>query len=486
MRRHERIHLLRIWKLQRTGSDGRRADPGRLSRRLWLWSGPGHRSWHACLDARAWSAAASLCWDDGGWIVQEVLPSSAHYQIGRSESRNREAGIVTGSPSGRWDFEIRKLEVESMENEAIQKGETVERRAVRSKGRHGLGHVYKHRANWWLDLTHEGRRHRTKIGPIKLLEKRQARQIADERIRALMLPKPTKRSWVRYRGKPAKETPLGYAVNFFNDTPLKDITPNRVEDFRLHLLNVAVGRRRLKRASANRYVSLLRHSFYWAIQNGDAEKNPVAALNQKMLDEEQASTRVLEEGEEQKKFLEAMPAWLRLITIFCLQTAARRGELVNLTWESLHPDSVELCETKDSEKRSIRLSPDARAILVLLRPKEIDPKAFVFEPSTPRKTLVSRIRREWKHALKNSRIARIRFHDLRHTALTRLIHKRTDIRTVKDIAGHSSLKTTQRYPHSSDKIQQQAVEKLSGDFRRYLSTAGQDSFENIPASATIQ
>ncbi len=43
-----------------------------------------------------------------------------------------------------------------------------------------------------------------------------------------------------------------------------------------------------------------------------------------MLKEKQSPTRVLEEGEEQKKFIEAMPAWLRLITIFCLQTAARK------------------------------------------------------------------------------------------------------------------------------------------------------------------
>jgi hypothetical protein len=39
---------------------------------------------------------------------------------------------------------------------------------------------------------------------------------------------------------------------------------------------------------------------------------------------------------------------------------------------------------------------------------------------------------------------------------------------VKDIAGHSDVKTTQRYLHSNGKIQQAAVEKLSGDSWRYL------------------
>ena len=204
-----------------------------------------------------------------------------------------------------------------------------------------------------------------------------------------------------------------------------------------------------------------------------------------MLDEEQSPTRVLEESEQGKLF-PVMPGWLRLIVIFALQTAARRGELVYLTWESLHPESVELCETKDSEKRSVRLSPDARAVLVLLRPREIKAKEFVFEPNVPRKTLISRIRRDWSKAVKDSGVAKIRFHDLRHTALTRLVLTGTDLRTVKDIAGHSSLKTTQRYLHSSDKLQQQAVERLSGQFGRYMPTTTNEVAEQIPTTATIQ
>jgi integrase len=122
---------------------------------------------------------------------------------------------------------------------------------------------------------------------------------------------------------------------------------------------------------------------------------------------------------------------------------------------------------------------------VLLRPKEIKAGEFVFEPTVARKTLVSRIRREWWRAVKKSGIAKIRFHDLRHTALTRLVLTGTDLRAVKDIAGHSSLKTTQRYLHSSDKLQQQAVENLSGKFGRYISTTDFGTLEKLPATATI-
>lgn len=203
-----------------------------------------------------------------------------------------------------------------------------------------------------------------------------------------------------------------------------------------------------------------------------------------MLEEENAPTRVLESGED-KKLLEALPNWLRLMAIFALQTAARRGEVVNLKWEAVHPESVELCETKSGKKRTVRLSSDAKAVLVMVRPKSIGAGEFVFEPGIPRKTVISRIRREWRRAWKTTGIAKVRFHDLRHTALTRLIQRAVDLRTVKDIAGHASLKTTQRYLHSNDKIQQAAVDTLT-DFGRYLPTTTKEELEQIPATATIQ
>jgi integrase len=379
----------------------------------------------------------------------------------------------------------------------------------KKRGQNGLGSTYKHNGSWWMDVKIRGKRHREKLGPIKLLEKRQADEIKEARITAIMMPKvpepapvkgtipfsefarffvawacETKRSWERCRGKAPDKTPFAYATLFFEQTPLKDIGPNRVEDFRLHLLTQRVGPRRLKKASVNRYVALLRHSFYWAIQNGYMETNPVAALNKKMLDEENAPTRVLESGED-KKLLEALPNWLRLMAILALQTAARRGEVVNLKWEAVHPESVELCETKSGKKRTIRLSSDAKAVLVMVRPKVIEAGEFVFEPGIPRKTVVSRIRREWRRAWKATGIAKVRFHDLRHTALTRLIQRAVDLRTVKDIAGHASLKTTQRYLHSNDKIQQAAVDTLT-DFGRYLPTTTKEELEQIPATATIQ
>jgi integrase len=114
------------------------------------------------------------------------------------------------------------------------------------------------------------------------------------------------------------------------------------------------------------------------------------------------------------------------------------------------------------------------------------PEAFVFAPDLPRKTLISRIRCEWRAALKKSGIPKLRFHDLRHTALSRLIEKGEDIETVRDLAGHASLKTTQRYLHSNDRRKKQAIEKLTGNLGSYVPNTNEQSSENVAQNISVQ
>jgi integrase len=55
----------------------------------------------------------------------------------------------------------------------------------------------------------------------------------------------------------------------------------------------------------------------------------------------------------------------------------------------------------------------------------------------------------------------LRFHDLRHTFASRLIEKGADIETVKELLGHFSITTTQRYTHSNVERKRKAVESLA-------------------------
>jgi integrase len=55
---------------------------------------------------------------------------------------------------------------------------------------------------------------------------------------------------------------------------------------------------------------------------------------------------------------------------------------------------------------------------------------------------------------------RIRFHDLRHTAITLMLAGGTDLKTVKEVCGHKDIVTTMNYVHMLG----ESVAKLSKTF----------------------
>jgi site-specific recombinase XerD len=54
----------------------------------------------------------------------------------------------------------------------------------------------------------------------------------------------------------------------------------------------------------------------------------------------------------------------------------------------------------------------------------------------------------------------LRFHDLRHTFATRLVHAGVDIITLKDLLGHTKITTTARYTHPLADDKMAAVKRL--------------------------
>ncbi|MFN0122083.1 MAG: tyrosine-type recombinase/integrase, partial [Blastocatellia bacterium] len=61
-----------------------------------------------------------------------------------------------------------------------------------------------------------------------------------------------------------------------------------------------------------------------------------------------------------------------------------------------------------------------------------------------------------------AKITNFRFHDLRHTAGTRLADAGVDAFTIKEILGHGSIQTSARYVHAPDEGKKRAVESLAG------------------------
>jgi integrase len=67
----------------------------------------------------------------------------------------------------------------------------------------------------------------------------------------------------------------------------------------------------------------------------------------------------------------------------------------------------------------------------------------------------------FRRAREAAGLPHITFHDLRHSCASLLINMGTPLEVIRDILGHTSVKTTERYAHLHIDRQQEALKKLA-------------------------
>ncbi|WP_424446901.1 site-specific integrase [Paucimonas lemoignei] len=131
---------------------------------------------------------------------------------------------------------------------------------------------------------------------------------------------------------------------------------------------------------------------------------------------------------------------LKAIVILAIETAMRRGELANLTWNDINLDTrmAYLHDTKNGESRIVPLSTRAAS-------------AIQYIPRTSSDFLVSlhrdNVSAAFAKACNACGIKGLRLHDLRHEATSRLFEKGLNMMEVSTITGHKSLSMLRRYTH---------------------------------------
>ena len=253
------------------------------------------------------------------------------------------------------------------------------------------------------------------------------------------------------------ETCLKNLNMFFGGHYLQNVTPLMIEKYKLKRLNEG-----LMPASVNRELSVLKRAFNLAISWSMADENPVQRV--KFLRQPEPRERILTEAEEMRLF-EASTEHLRPIVLTALCTGMRKAEIANLQWSQvdLINKEIEVVRTKSGKKRIIPISEDLYQVLRMLREKK-DNSEFVFQyvdPKTGKRKHLRFFRRSFENACRRANIKGFTFHDLRHTFASRLVRSGVDLITIKDLLGHYSVKTTERYTHSNREQKRKAVEILS-------------------------
>ncbi len=140
----------------------------------------------------------------------------------------------------------------------------------------------------------------------------------------------------------------------------------------------------------------------------------------------------------------------------------RSSEIRILKWQNLDFNTniitIEMMNSKNKRTRLIPINQVLRKVLLEQKLKTGN-SAYIFGKKRALRDK-SNFDYYFKLALRRANIQGLRFHDLRHTAATRMIESGVSIVVVSKILGHSDIKMTMRYSHPDSSLRE-AVETLA-------------------------
>ena len=215
-------------------------------------------------------------------------------------------------------------------------------------------------------------------------------------------------------------------------------------------------------ATVNRELALLRRMLNVAQREGWIARNPLS-LGESLISvaDEKKRERILTR-EEETRLLAACDngrrRHLRPIIVCALDTGMRQGEIFSLRWCEVDLDkgmiTVAAFNTKTMRARTISLTARlARELEALAAQAPKQPDDLVFGIS-------DNVKRSLDTARRAVGLEDVRFHDLRHTAATRLVGANIPLSEVGRVLGHTQANTTYRYVNANLETAKRAAAAL--------------------------
>jgi integrase len=209
--------------------------------------------------------------------------------------------------------------------------------------------------------------------------------------------------------------------------------------------------------------------FNWAVGREYLERSPFRRGTQNLIPMEQEDNRRHRRlgVEEEARLLEVATGLLRPLIIAALDTGMRRGEMLALNWRDVEarPGWLRLRgeTTKSGKTRWVPVSTTLlEAVLAFLRldaageQKPADGWVFRNEVGAP----IRYFKRAWLAACRMAGVTELRWHDLRHEYASRLVERGVPLSQVRDLLGHASIVTTERYDNQKPEALMAAAKRL--------------------------
>lgn len=291
------------------------------------------------------------------------------------------------------------------------------------------------------------------------------------------------RSYDRVRGQ------LAVLRTFFGSRPLRSIRYADIDDLRIARLETPIifnskrkpksgeplKQRQRSVADVNRLLALIRRMLNFAVQSGWLAANPFSAGPSLVrIAEERKRERILSRDEERRllsKCSDERRHRFRAVLITLVDTGLRMGELVKLTWSDVDMQRgrivVRAMNAKTLRAREVPMTSRVRAEFKRMAQLGTEPDGRVFR-------VQNNVRTSFEHVCSEAGLTDLRFHDLRHTAGTRMIEGGLSIAEVARVLGHSQLSTAYRYVNAHDETLSRAAGALERTHRAAEAAAKRD------------
>ena len=268
----------------------------------------------------------------------------------------------------------------------------------------------------------------------------------------------------------AAETLTNYTLDlqlFFanHEGPPATVTHLDIERFLQHQHEKA-----LEPTTINRRLYALKHFFDFLLEQQEVFGNPVKASHFCRVG--RPLPRALSSEQVQALFAKLKHPMDKALFMVILRGGLRVSEIVNLKCDHLdwQQNSLRVEQGKGKKDRQVFLSTDAAESLraaLALRPGGVPKDAVFWNRKRPQRPLTIKAIQKKIERLAKAAGVEATCHQLRHTFASNLLEHGAELVTVKELLGHESMATSERYARVSN---QRVKQEYQRTMRKVLRT----------------
>jgi site-specific recombinase XerD len=273
---------------------------------------------------------------------------------------------------------------------------------------------------------------------------------------------------------------------------ISEITPSNFEEIVSEMLEKG-----LNKSSVNKVIQHFKAVFNHSFNNETIARNPSKSFKQLKLHQKEMDFLSQEEMDALLTFTNeryiSEDRWKHVLYLTLFLTGGRLGEVLGLEWHRIQFErnsiligqtwcSIErklIFTTKGKKDRIIPLNQLLKKELASI--KNNSKSSFLFSENKDRPIDPSNFRsRYWEKDFRAAGVRRVRIHDARHTYASLFMMNNGSLYDLKEILGHSSIKTTERYAHLSNAHLAGVRDIIKPNIGNKADVISVDSFPKMP------